>query len=57
VFVLTFLPYPFAVDSFENPSIVISNDGLRFREERRGINPLVPTPETDHNDDPDILFL
>ena len=53
-FVLAFTPYPFQINSFENPSVAISNDGLRFRAERKGINPLVPAPPVDHNDDPDI---
>ena len=55
-FVLAFTPYPFQIDAFENPSIVVSNDGLRFRTERKGINPLVPAPPVDHNNDPDILI-
>ena len=55
VYLMAFTPYPFTNDRFENPSVVISDDGLRFREERRGLNPLAPTPGTDHNDDPDIL--
>jgi hypothetical protein len=53
-YVLAFTPYPFSGDRFENPSVLVSSDGLRFREEKKGLNPLVPQPETDHNDDPDI---
>jgi hypothetical protein len=55
-FVLAFTPYPFQIDAFENPSLVISDDGLRFRTERKDVNPLVPAPPVDHNDDPDIFM-
>ena len=53
-FVLAFTPYPFTDDRYENPSLVVSDDGIRFREEHRGLSPLAPRPRTDHNDDPDI---
>jgi hypothetical protein len=56
-FALAFTPYPFTNDLFENPSIVVSSDGLRFREERRGLNPLAPAPDRDHNDDPDLSLI
>jgi hypothetical protein len=55
-FVLAFTPYPFSADRYENPSVLVSEDGLRFSEERRGLNPLAPAPSTDHNDDPDLFF-
>jgi hypothetical protein len=54
-FILAFTPYPFDIDEYENPSILVSQDGLRFREERKGLNPLAPKPEVDHNDDPDLF--
>lgn len=53
-YVLSFTPYPFNDDSHENPCIAVSDDGIRFREEREGLNPLARPPEKDHNDDPDI---
>ncbi|MCX7787879.1 MAG: hypothetical protein N2442_09300 [Spirochaetes bacterium] len=56
-YVLAFTPYPFSYDEFENPSILISTDGIRFSEETEGINPLVPPPAIDHNDDPDLTYL
>lgn len=56
LFVMAMTPYPFDDDYFENPSIVVSRDGLRFYEEKEGVNPLVPPPAFDHNDDPDLLF-
>lgn len=49
-------PYPDSNDNFENPSILVSENGYDFYEENDGINPLVQTPEIDHNDDPDIFF-
>jgi hypothetical protein len=55
-FVLTFTPYPFSIDRYENPCILISYDGLHFFEEQKGINPIVPTPLYDHNDDPDLYY-
>ena len=55
-YVLAFTPYPNTNDKFENPSIVISDDGLHFHEEKEGLNPLVPAPTKDHNDDPDLTF-
>jgi|GEM_PF-592349 len=53
---LTFTPYPFSVDRFENPSILASDDGFNFKEERSGLNPLAPQPAAGHNDDPDLFF-
>ncbi|MBR4436580.1 MAG: hypothetical protein IKZ79_06710 [Spirochaetia bacterium] len=55
-FVLAFTPYTDTDDRVENPSVVISDDGLNFREEKPGLNPLVPAPEKDHNDDPDLFY-
>ena len=55
-FVLSFTPYTDTDDRVENPSVVVSDDGLSFREEREGLNPLVPAPGKDHNDDPDLFY-
>jgi hypothetical protein len=55
-FMLAFTPYPFSIDSFENPSIVVSDNGLRFFEEYPGLNPLAATPPRDHNNDPDMFY-
>jgi hypothetical protein len=55
-YILIFTPYPYTDDSYENPSIVVSENGVRFYEERTGLNPLVDAPEIDHNDDPDIFL-
>ena len=55
-YILAFTPYPDTNDKFENPSIAVSDDGIHFHEEKKGLNPLVPAPEKDHNDDPDLTF-
>ena len=55
-FVMAFTPYTDTDDRVENPSVVVSDDGLNFREEKLGLNPLVPAPEKDHNDDPDLFY-
>jgi hypothetical protein len=47
-------PYPFSLDRFENPSLVVSTDGMRFTALLGVLAPLVPPPPYDHNDDPDI---
>ena len=55
-FVLAFTPYTDTDDRVENPSVVVSDDGLNFCEEKPGLNPLVHAPDKDHNDDPDLFF-
>ena len=51
---LAFTPYRYTNGRYENPSIAISSDGMHFSEPAPGVNPLVPAPPTDHNDDPDL---
>jgi hypothetical protein len=55
-FALAFTPYPFTDDRHENPSILVSKDGLHFREEGPRVNPLASAPAVDHNDDPDLFL-
>ncbi len=55
-YVLAYTPYPYGNGDFENPSVAVGIDGLAFHEPAPGVNPLVPTPATDHNDDPDLRF-
>ena len=55
-YVLSFTPYAYSDERLENPCVVLSDDGIRFYEERAGLNPLAAAPEKDHNDDPDISF-
>jgi len=47
-------PYPYSNDRFENPSLVVSSDGMSFTAPPGVLAPLVPAPPYDHNDDPDI---
>jgi hypothetical protein len=55
-FIMAFTPYPFSYDEYENPSILVSHDGIHFFEEFKQINPLVKRPKKDHNNDPDIFY-
>jgi len=52
--VMAMTPYPFSNDRFENPSLVVSADGMAFAPPPGLHNPLVPAPPTDHNNDPDL---
>jgi hypothetical protein len=49
-------PYPFDTDTYENPSIVVSDDGLSWSVPDGLTNPIVPRPDCDHNSDPDIVY-
>ena len=49
-------PYPFYIDSLENPCLYKSYDGIHFKDYMKDINPLVRKPIIDHNCDPDIFF-
>jgi len=55
-FYMVMTPYPYSNDHFENPSILVSENGIHFYEEICGLNPLVNAPQYGHNDDPDIVF-
>ncbi len=49
-------PYPYGRDSYENPSILVSDDGLTWLVPDGLTNPIVPPPACDHNSDPDIVY-
>lgn len=55
-FYFVFTPYYKSNDKLENPSILVSNDGINYNEIVYGMNPLVTPPLTDHNNDPDISY-
>ncbi len=55
-FVMAFTPYPYSRTQYENPSIVVSDNGTDFYEESEGLNPLVSAPPNGYNNDPDILY-
>jgi hypothetical protein len=52
-------PYPSSNDSFENPSIVTSNDGINWNTPTGLSNPIDPKPSpalSDYNSDPNLAF-
>jgi hypothetical protein len=49
-------PYPYDTDTYENPSILVSDDGLSWSVPDGLTNPIVPRPVCDHNSDPDIVY-
>ncbi len=55
-FLMAFTPYPSGLNQYENPSVVVSDNGTDFYEESEGINPIAVTPSNGYNNDPDILY-
>lgn len=51
---LVMTPYPFSNDKLENPSLLVSDDGMTFTAPPGVAAPLVPAPPHDHNNDPDL---
>jgi hypothetical protein len=51
---LVMTPYPFSNDKLENPSLLVSDDGMTFTAPPGIASPLVPPPPYDHNNDPDL---
>lgn len=51
---LVMTPYPFSNDKLENPSLLVSDDGMAFTAPPGVAAPLVPPPPYDHNNDPDL---
>ena len=49
-------PYPNGNDTYENPSIVASNDGSSWVVPSGLTNPLIQTPSCGHNDDPSLIY-
>ncbi|MBN1102402.1 MAG: hypothetical protein JXL84_03190 [Deltaproteobacteria bacterium] len=49
-------PYKDSREALENPSVVASNDNMRWEVPRGSSNPLVPREAVGHNCDPDLLF-
>ena len=50
-------PYPYNDGSYENPSIVVSNDGENWIVHSGLTNPLVGTPNPGHNCDADLVYV
>lgn len=59
---MTYTPYPFSIDKFENPCVLISEDGYLFRAPQKIFNPIVPKPVSYYNgyavynNDPDFIY-
>ncbi len=49
-------PYPYGNDSRENPSVLVSEDGLSWSPPTGLHNPIVSAPSCDHNSDPDLVY-
>jgi predicted GH43/DUF377 family glycosyl hydrolase len=49
-------PHPNDTDTYENPSIVVSDDGLTWSVPDGLTNPIIPQPACDRNSDPDIVY-
>jgi hypothetical protein len=49
-------PYPGGDAGYENPSVVVSADGLEWGAPDGLTNPVVPRPVGGHNSDPDLVY-
>lgn len=49
-------PYPNGNANYENPSILVSNDGERWKLPAGITNPLVPKPAKGHYADPELIY-
>ena len=49
-------PYPESNNKFENPSIVVSNDGINWEELEGVTNPIAPAPAQGYNSDINIFM-
>ena len=49
-------PYPHSNDRYENPSILVSNDGYSWEVPFGLKNPIDPPPLAGHNNDPDMIY-
>jgi hypothetical protein len=52
--VMAMTPYPFSNARLENPSVLVSSDGMTFAPPAGIHNPLAEAPAIDHNNDPDL---
>ena len=52
--ILAMTPYPFSDRRLENPSLLVSSDGMTFTAPAGVPAPLAPAPAKDHNNDPDL---
>lgn len=58
---MAFTPYPNSQKEIENPSILVSNDGVNWDIPYKLSNPIVPTPDDvldgGHNSDTDMIYV
>ncbi|HPG40561.1 MAG TPA: hypothetical protein PLP19_04500 [bacterium] len=55
-FFLVYTPYPFSKNSYENPCLAVSNNGVDYDEFTISQNPLARTPKNGYNNDPELYF-
>ncbi len=53
---MTMTPYPFINDKYENPSIVVSNDGQNWVVPKGLINPVIPRQPDGGRFDPNLVY-
>ena len=53
---MAFTPYRGTNEKYENPSIVVSNDGIHWIQPKGLINPIIGKPEDGHLSDPNLFF-
>lgn len=53
---MAFTPYPGSNEAMENPSLAVSHDGLRWEVPGEFGNPMIPTPKSGYNSDPDLSY-
>lgn len=53
---MAFTPYPHGDAEYENPSLVVSHDGIHWEVPEGLVNPLRPTPLHGINSDPDLSW-
>lgn len=53
---MAFTPYTKSQEEYENPSIVVSNDGIHWVQPEGLVNPVVEKPEDGHLSDPNLCL-
>lgn len=53
---MAFTPYRGTNEKYENPSVVVSNDGIHWVQPKELTNPIVRKPEDGHLSDPNLFF-
>jgi hypothetical protein len=53
---MAFTPYQHCYDTYENPSLVASHDGIKWVVPKGLTNPIDPTPKKGHNADTELVY-